>query len=144
MSDSLRLQLPTATYITVTETRSGSGFSLKNTQKNKSSALKVNLLQVQGCKTPFSVNRRGLQLCVFSLHLLAHFLLQETDRPTDVNGGPVSASQPWGVLSGQRGDPDGRADTAAPMTPLSDTQARISPLRRSVCVKLLLLLLLSQ
>ncbi|KAI4817785.1 hypothetical protein KUCAC02_011162 [Chaenocephalus aceratus] len=41
MSDSLRLQLPTATYITLTEPRSGSGSSGKKTQGNKSSALKM-------------------------------------------------------------------------------------------------------
>lgn len=61
--------------------------------------------------------RGGLQRCIFSLHLLSHFLLQETDRPTDVNGGPVSASQPRGVLSGQRGAPDGRCAAARPTTP---------------------------
>lgn len=35
------------------------------------------------------------------LSLFSHFLLQETDRPTDVNGGPVSASQPQDVISGR-------------------------------------------
>ncbi len=131
MSDSLRLQLPTATYITVADPLSGSGSRWKNTRKHKSSALQVDFLQVQGCKTPLGVKRRGLRLCVFSLHLLAHFLLQETGRPTDVNGGPVSASQPLGVLSEQRGDLDGRAVTAAPKPPPTDTEARISPSRSS-------------
>lgn len=96
---------------------------------------------MQGCNTPFlSVNKeRGLyELCVFSLHLLSHFLLQETDRPTDVNGGPVSASQPRGVLSRQRGDPDGRsaADTRADPKPECRSLTRLfrrlpSPLRAS-------------
>lgn len=35
------------------------------------------------------------------LSLFSHFLLQETDRPTDVNGGPVSASQPQDAISGR-------------------------------------------
>lgn len=43
------------------------------------------------------------KLSVFSLHLLSHFLLQETDRPTDVSGGPVSASPSQGVSSADAG-----------------------------------------
>lgn len=43
------------------------------------------------------------KLSVFSLHLLSHFLLQETDRPTDVSGGPVSASPSQGVSSADTG-----------------------------------------
>lgn len=42
------------------------------------------------------------------LHLVAHFLLQETDRPSDVSGGPVSASQLGGEHSRSKGAPDGR------------------------------------
>ena len=70
------------------------------------------ILTGAGLLHTFRCKEEGVRLRVFSLHLLSHFLLQETDRPSDVNGGPVSASQPRGLLSGPRGDPDGRRSSS--------------------------------
>lgn len=49
------------------------------------------------------------EVCFFpvSRSIFSHFLLQETDRPTDVNGGPVSASQAEQTLSGSVPTADG-------------------------------------
>lgn len=90
-------------------------------QRKRSNEWMYGYSQVQGCNTPFfSVNMKGgsTKLSVFSLHLLSHFLLQETDRPTDVSGGPVSASPSQGVSSADAGGSRRpRCDAAATAIP---------------------------
>lgn len=53
---------------------------------------KCSLSCCQGFPLYHTLTVRGKGLFFFSP--LSHFLLQETDRPSDVSGGPVSASQP--------------------------------------------------
>lgn len=107
MFESLRLQPPTATRTTVRQPRL---HATGSTQEGEPGAVAAGrrILTGAGLLHTFRCKEEGVRLRVFSLHLLSHFLLQETDRPSDVNGGPVSASQPRGLLSGTRGDPDGR------------------------------------
>ena len=79
----------------------------------------------------------GGECCVISsLHLVAHFLLQEIDRPTDVSGGPVSASLPRGVLFRLQGAPDGR------QSPLQSPPPHPEPIIALLSIGLHLLFLL--